>query len=193
MKEMAKTAIQQIHPEKGAAIIGFSMGGMVAMEIARQAPGLIKKLALINSNAHADLPGTRLARSKQLEQAKTDGMGKVISQYYIERYLYQPDSKVSQTIVDMAEKLGPTCFAAQIEALATRPDSSKLLANIQCPTLILGSTHDVLCPVTEQTRMHQLLKQSTLEIVDNCGHFSTLERPDRVNEALKRWYLQDHS
>ena len=186
---MANTCIEQICPEKGAAIVGFSMGGMVAMEIARQAPGLIKKLALINSNAHADLPGRHQARLKHLEQAKNDGMASMISEHYLDRYLHQDEPKAAQTIIDMAEKLGPTCFAAQIEALATRPDASDLLARIHCQTLVLGSSHDPLCPVSEQRRMHQLLRQSTLEIVENCGHFSTLEKPAEVNQILNQWYL----
>ena len=51
---MAEKAIAMIPGDSGAAIIAFSMGGMVAMEIARQAPQRISKLALLNSNFHAD-------------------------------------------------------------------------------------------------------------------------------------------
>jgi len=190
MGRMADTAMQHIDPLKGAAIVGFSMGGMVAMEIARLAPRLIKKLALINSNAHADSPDKHLARLKHLEQAESNGMASVIKQHYLDRYLFQTHPVAAQTIIDMAESLGPACFAAQIEALASRPDSSKSLERIHCPTLILGSSHDELCPVTEQKRMQQLLKQCTLKTVNNCGHFSTLEKPAEVNKALTGWYMQ---
>jgi pimeloyl-ACP methyl ester carboxylesterase len=54
ISSMADTVIELIPPGSGAAIIGFSMGGMVAMELVRRAPELIKKLALINTNFHAD-------------------------------------------------------------------------------------------------------------------------------------------
>lgn len=54
------------------------------------------------------------------------------------------------------------------------------------PILFIPGT---LCPPAEQQRMHRLIKNSELLMLDHCGHFSTLEKPDEVNAALRNWYL----
>ena len=76
----------------------------------------------------------------------------------------------------------------QIEALAARQDSSGTLAGITCPTLIIGSMNDELCPVKEQERMHRLVRGGRLELLSGCGHFSLLEKPTRVNGTIEDWY-----
>ena len=186
--KMADKAIEMISRENGAAIVGFSMGGMVAMEIARTAPELIKKLALLNSNCHADLPDRHCARLRGLEQAKTKGMESVIRQHYLERYLHQQTTDAQNLIINMASEMGATCFEAQIKALASRPDSTITLSGLKCPTLIMGAQQDQLCPPSEQLRMQAIIENSDLQILESCGHFSTLEKQDEVNKALLDWY-----
>ena len=189
ISKMADKAVEMISRESGAAIIGFSMGGMVAMEIARRAPELIKKLALLNSNCHADLPDRHSARLRHLKQAKTKGMESVIRQHYLDRYLHQQTTDAGNLIINMAGEIGVDCFEAQIKALASRPDSTTTLSAIKCPTLIMGAQQDQLCPPSEQLRMQAMVEHSDLQILESCGHFSTLEKQDEVNKALLNWYL----
>lgn len=189
ISKMADKAVEMISRESGAAIIGFSMGGMVAMEIARRAPELIKKLALLNSNCHADLPDRHSARLRHLKQAKTKGMESVIRQHYLDRYLHQQTTDAGNLIINMASEIGVDCFEAQINALASRPDSTNTLSAIKCPTLIMGAQQDQLCPPSEQLRMQAMVEHSDLQILESCGHFSTLEKQDEVNKALLDWYL----
>ena len=185
---MADKAIAHISRQSGAAIVGFSMGGMVAMEIARKAPELIKKLALLNTNYHADYADRRAARIQHLEQALSTGMEDVIRQHYVDRYLHHPKSSARNLIIKMACELGTACFEAQIKALTTRPDSSSTLADISCPTLILSAAQDKLCPPEGQGSMHQMIEGSEIVMLDECGHFAMLENPDAVNMALQKWY-----
>ena len=191
ISQMAKKAIAMIPGDSAAAIIAFSMGGMVAMEIARQAPQRISKLALLNSNFHADLADRRAARHQHLEQVASMGMEHVIRQFYLERYLHQPSLRTEELIINMATELGPACFKAQIEALSTRQESSKTLEDFHKPALILGGNQDSLCPPEVQTSMHQMIEGSELVMLENCGHFSMLEKPHDVNNALRNWYLKD--
>jgi pimeloyl-ACP methyl ester carboxylesterase len=190
ISKMADTAIKKISSRDGAALIGFSMGGMVAMEIARRAPELIRKLALLNTNSHADFPQRQAARLQHLKEAGSTGMASVIRQYYLGRYLHKASPHNRKLIVRMASELGTGCFAAQIRALATRQDSSADLANIKCPTLILGSLQDQLCHPDEQIQMQQKIEGSKLVMLDECGHFSMLEKSQAVNKALREWYLR---
>lgn len=189
--EMARLALRHIPPNDAAAIIGFSMGGMVAMAMAKRNPGLISKLALLNTNAHAELPERHAARIQHLESARNHGIESLFKQNYLPRYLHRHEPAHQRLIIEMASELGTNCFEAQINALATRPDSAKTLEAINCPTLILGSSQDELCPPSAHKAMNQLIKGSDLMILEECGHFSTLEQADAVNNALLDWYLKD--
>jgi pimeloyl-ACP methyl ester carboxylesterase len=191
MSKMADAAIDAILPHSAAAVIGFSMGGMIAMEIARKAPQLIGKLALLNTNFHADSASNRAARLLHLQQARAEGMERVIRQHYLQRYLHQPSPATGQLIIDMACELGPDCFDAQIRAHASRPDSSTTLQGITCPTLVLGAEQDELCAPAVQEQMHRMISGSTLVMLRDCGHFSMLEKPAEVSRALRDWYLRD--
>lgn len=191
ISKMADTAIEKMASYRSVAIIGFSMGGMVALEIVRKAPQLIGKLALLNSNFKTDSPENRSARLLHLQQAKTSGMEIVMQEHYLDRYLYRQSGAARKLITDMACELGTACFEAQIKAHASRPDSSTTLREINCRTLIVGAAQDVLCPPDIQSQMHSAIKNSELLMLDSCGHFSMLERPDDVNRALRDWYLGD--
>ena len=189
ISKMADRAIQFIRGQTPVAVVGFSMGGMVAMEMTRRAPELIEKLALVISNADADHGDRRPERALHLAQARSKGMESVIKKHYLGRYLHQHSSNIEGQIVQMACQQDVDCFAAQIEALSNRVDSRRTLENLDCPTLILGAKQDQLCPPSKQRQMFHLVKNSELVMLDNCGHFSTLERPDEVNKALRNWYL----
>lgn len=189
LDEMADTAAHQIDPAEPAAVVGFSMGGMVALTLARLWPQRVAKLALINSNAHADLPGRPEARRRHLLSARREGMESVIERCYLDHYLHRQEPAHRRLILKMAGELGVDAFAAQSRALAARPDQAPCLQDLECPVLIVGSRNDPLCPPAVHVAMHELLPNSELVLLDDCGHFSTLEQAAAVSRALRNWYL----
>jgi pimeloyl-ACP methyl ester carboxylesterase len=188
--DMAETVVRQIPPGDKACIAGFSMGGMVALALTGRYPERVAGLALINSNCHADFRGSHSARLRHLELARKDGIKEMMARHYIPKYLQHHDPAHRQIILEMAQRLGTDCFEAQVEALATRPDASGVLRDIHCPTLILGSDEDVLCPPPDQLEMHRLATGSDLLMLGECGHFSMLERPEAVSGALLNWHRE---
>lgn len=190
ISEMAETVIRHAATSGCIALAGFSMGGMVALEVARRKPDLVEKLALINSNCHTEIPQRHQARLQHLALARQCGIGEMITGQYLSRYLHRQQVNHRQLIVEMAEQLGVDVFEAQLQALATRPDNRNELKELGCPALILGSEFDQLCPPATQIEMHRLAPCSDLVILEDCGHFSTLERPDAVTGELAKWYLQ---
>ena len=191
IEEMAATVAQHIPAGSTAAIAGFSMGGMVALELARQAPGKIAKLALINSNHHGDRPERRARRLSQMGAMTDEDLPGLIEDDYLPLYLHRQEPGHRDLILDMARELGIDCFRAQTNALAGRPDASQTLQSIEHPTLIIGSTEDPLCPPAVQLEMHRLAAHSEMLMLKDCGHFSTLERPEAVSQALRAWYTEN--
>ena len=69
----------------------------------------------------------------------------------------------------------------------SRADSLLLLRSIGCPTLVLCGRQDALTPPERHEEIARAIAGSKLEIIEDCGHLSTLERPAEVNAALRRW------
>jgi len=171
------------------ALAGLSMGGIVAMEILRQAPDRIAGLALLDTNPRAELEAVKAGREPQIEKVRAGQLRAVMRDELKPNYL--ADGPRRQEVLDlcmaMALDLGPDVFVRQSRALQTRPDQQETLAAFKGPALILMGEEDRLCPRDRHELMHQLIDGSRLEIVAGAGHLPTLEQPDAVNAALKDW------
>lgn len=187
IRQMAETAIRQLPARGMAAVAGFSMGGMVAMELLAAVPERIERVALLNSNGHAELPERRQGRLAALAEARKYGLRETVRSRLLPAYLHRQSPQHCELILAMAEELGLDCFEAQARALATRRDMSGVLKNVACPALIVGAMQDPLCPPQQQREMHRLMAAGTLLMLEDCGHFSTLEQPEALNRALLQW------
>ncbi|MBS8227599.1 alpha/beta fold hydrolase [Vannielia litorea] len=187
MRALAAAVLSEA-PER-FALGGLSMGGIVAMEVARQAPERLAGLALLDTNPLAELPEKQAGRAPQIERVHINGLAAVMTEEMIPHYL--ADEAATPDLPDlclrMALDLGQSAFTNQSIALRDRPDQTGTLKALSMPSLVLCGRHDRLCPVERHELMHALIPGSTLEIVENAGHLTTLERPNETNAALARW------
>jgi pimeloyl-ACP methyl ester carboxylesterase len=171
------------------ALAGLSFGGYVAFEILRRAPERVERLALLNTQARADDDATRALREDQIRLA---GEGRFLgmSEQLVRSFLH-PDRARDQALVAdvqaMATAIGREGFVRQQTAIAGRPDSRALLPQIACPTLVLTGRQDGRTPVDLHEEMAELIPDSELEVIADCGHLSPMERPAEVNMAMRRW------
>jgi pimeloyl-ACP methyl ester carboxylesterase len=91
-------------------------------------------------------------------------------------------------IVGMFARSSPDVFAAQIDALLSRPDASGLLEQVRCPTLVLCGAEDSWAPAARHREMAAKIGGARLVLVPECGHMCTLERPAAVTAALSDWF-----
>jgi pimeloyl-ACP methyl ester carboxylesterase len=172
------------------SMAGFSMGGIVALEIWRQASGRVLRMALLDTNARSEIPEKLAPRLEQMERVRQGRLREVVAGDLKPNYLgkaRQDDTALQQEIVDMAMSLGPDVFLRQCHALNTRADSTDTLATINCPSLVLCGSEDRLCPDWMHEQMSASIPGSQLRIIEQSGHFSTLETPDEVTAAMKAW------
>ena len=88
----------------------------------------------------------------------------------------------------MAEEVGAEAFLRQQQAIMARPDSRPGLSAITCPTLVLVGDGDEANPAGAVAgNSRQRFPAARLVVVPDCGHMSTLERPQAVAEALVDW------
>lgn len=185
VQALARDVLQNAPPV--FALAGLSMGGIVAMEVLRQAPDRIAALALMDTNPLAELPDVQAGRAAQIARAEQGELAAMMDDTFIPRYLAQPNADIESTCRDMAQALGPDVFARQSIALRERPDQSTVLAGYDGPTLILCGAHDRLCPPARHALIHGLMPHADYVIVADAGHLPTLEQPHAVTEALLKW------
>jgi 3-oxoadipate enol-lactonase len=78
----------------------------------------------------------------------------------------------------------PAGLSAALRGIAARPDSTPLLGQIECPTLIVVGQQDSFTPPSDARAMHAAIPSSELLEVPNAGHLAPLEAPDAVNQVL---------
>lgn len=167
--------------------VGFSMGGMVAFELIRRAHKQIKGVILLNSNAHADLPGRQAGRDRHLAAAKKTNLITLIQDVYLPVYFENTDAPESQVVLQMAEILGIEVFEAQLKVLANRPCSLDVLAEFAKPSLIVGAENDLPCPPAHQLLMADTAVKSECHILSQSGHFAVLEQPQKIAKLINQW------
>jgi len=171
------------------ALAGLSMGGIVAMEIMRQAPSRVTRLALLDTNPKAEAPSIAQRRTPQIEKARAGQLFSVMRDEMKPNYLTDGPNRehILDLCMEMAIDLGPDVFVRQSIALRDRPDQRETLRSVTVPTLVLCGRDDALCPVHRHELMHSLMPHSTLRIIDGAGHLPTLEKPQESIDALCRW------
>jgi pimeloyl-ACP methyl ester carboxylesterase len=171
------------------ALAGLSMGGYVAMAIQRAAPERVGKLALLDTGPRADTPQQTESRKRQIDIAANGRFAEIPGLQWpmLVHKNRQHDEALKAVVVQMAEETGADAFVRQQRAIMARPDSRPGLSKIACPTLILLGDGDQLTPPELSEEMNALIPGSRLVKVPDCGHLSTLERPDVVTRALVNW------
>jgi pimeloyl-ACP methyl ester carboxylesterase len=167
-------------------LVGLSMGGYIAFEILRQAPERVLKLALLDTSARADLP-EQSERRRGLIQIAEDEHFKEINDILWPLLVHpsRQSNKALRVIVDaMATETGPEAFIRQQTAIAGRPDSRTDLPSIKSETLVVVGESDQITPPPLAHEIANGIPGARLEVVAECGHMSTLERPDVMTRLL---------
>ncbi len=185
--EMAESVLAAMPPRFDLA--GLSMGGYVALEILRRAPERVLRLALLDTKADPDTE-EQTARRRGLIELAERGEFKGVTPRLLPLLIHQArleDEALTGVVTAMAEAVGKAAFLRQQQAIMTRPDSRPTLVKVTCPTLVLCGREDALTPVDKHTAMAAGIRDARLVVVEGCGHLSTIERPEAVNEALRAW------
>lgn len=166
------------------AVIGLSMGGIVALELVRQAPERVSHLALLNTTDRADRAGeTRIAQLSRVHKGELD---LVLREELKPTYMH-PANRTPERLdllARMAMDLGDEVFEHQTHALMHRRAYTDLLPYVASPTLVLTGEDDAVCPPSLHEEMALAIPGAKECILERCGHLSTLEQPEAVNDAL---------
>jgi pimeloyl-ACP methyl ester carboxylesterase len=175
-------------------VAGHSMGGRVALEMARLAPERVLRLALLDTG-HLPKPSgeageqERDKRMALLAIAQTQGL-RAMAHQWVQGMVHPDrlsDAALMTSILDMFERKTPAHFEAQIEALLARPDASSVLRAWDGPLLIATGAQDTWANVAQHQAMQALAPQGRLVVWPECGHMAMQEQPEAVLQDLLRW------
>lgn len=186
---LASAALAQA-PAGPFALAGLSMGGYVALEIMRQAPERVSTLALLDTSARPDTAQATEARRDLMQLSATDFPAVVdtlLPKLVHPAHLH--DSSIVDAIKAMAYRVGKEAFLRQQQAIIGRIDSRPFLTKIACPTLVLCGREDAITPLELHEELVAGIPGSSLAIIEECGHLSTLGQPRQVSDALMKWLL----
>lgn len=173
------------------ALVGFSMGGYVAFEILRRAPERVTRLALVSTSSRADTPERRDERLDMIRRAEGGDYAALVDEL-IPRVLH-PDNPELPVLIsrirEMALGIGPQAFVRQLKLIMSRPDSRDVLSQIKCSTLVVCGQDDVVTPPELSREMAAGIPVARLKLIDQCNHYSSMEHPDAVCDALRRWLM----
>jgi pimeloyl-ACP methyl ester carboxylesterase len=192
---MARRVLEEA-PAQSFALAGLSMGGYVAMEIMRQAPERVTRLALLDTRARLDTPEDREWRLQMMRLAQSERGFAPITTRMLPMLVHPSragDSVLVEAIRGMAERTGIPAYLRQQRAIMSRVDFRPGLSQIRCPTLVVCGREDILTPLPLHAEMEGLIMGARLSILEQCGHMSTMERPNEVNTEMRLWLTADRA
>jgi len=201
LPDMARHVIASV-PFASFSLAGHSMGGRVAMEVARLAPQRVRRLALLDTGFEPLASGEAgkqeaAKRYALLARAHKDGMREMAKDWAAG--MVHPDQLATplfDAVLDMVARRTVEQFDAQITALLARPDAEPVLRRMACPTWLICGRQDAWSPFERHEIMFDMLpshldkhgKQlNRLNGIEDCGHMSTMEKPDEITALLADW------
>ncbi len=185
---MARRATEMVPGDAPFAVCGLSMGGYVALEIMRTAPGRVTRLALLDTSAQPDTE-EQSRRRRALLALSESGMFRGVTPRLLPQLLH-PDNlagPLGAEVMAMADRVGRAAFHRQQRAIMSRPDSRPSLPAIAVPTLVGVGEEDALTPPHLAEEMARLIPEARLARIPHAGHLPPMEQPGTVNDLLAEW------
>lgn len=171
--------------EQPLVLVGYSMGGYVALQMLADARRPVHGLGLISSSARPDTPEAGVQRARAIAAIERD----------FERYLWsllgftlsvqsrQNESLVAAVRADM-RAVGAQAAVSQHRAAATRVDQRPRLPTLQMPVQVLCGSADSVTPLAASQEMAAAVARGQLDVVQGAGHLLPFEHPGRVASML---------
>ncbi len=164
------------HTPPRFAVAGVSLGGYVALEMIRQAPERIERVALFGTRASLRMRARTLGEQGMLATAPhADPLLTPI---------------ISGPVQAMAERVGAATFERQQRALLARPDIGEAIRAVRVPTLVAVGDRDRICLPEDARELAASIPTAYFRLIRQCGHLAPMERPGEVTSLL-RAFLTD--
>jgi pimeloyl-ACP methyl ester carboxylesterase len=169
-------------------LVGFSMGGYLALQYALEHPGAIRRLVIIGAT------GTCLSED---EQKKRENIRKYVESRHYDgitkqrlKMFVHPNNicgPLIGIIQQMDKSLGRETLLAQLTATRLRPSLLEKVKALDIPVLIVGAEQDQLVKVDEIFTLAENFPNATVKLIKDSGHMSPLEAPVQLAQIIEQF------
>jgi 3-oxoadipate enol-lactonase len=188
MADDVVAVLDALDVQEPVVVAGISMGGYVALALARRHPGRLRALLLADTKAEADSEESKKGRAEAI--ARVEG-GDLAG--YLESIVPKQLSEVTRTtkpeVVAKVRALGrdadPIAIVHAMEALRDRPDARAVLSTIRVPVAVVCGALDEVTPPSVVKPLAGAIPGATYEEIPGAAHFPNLEAPDAFRRVVR--------
>jgi len=167
-----------------AHIVGLSMGGMIAFQLAVDFPDLVRSLVIINSGPAMVLKGFRRRLTIQMRFLIVGlfgmrAMAKVIGKRL---FPYPGQEGLRDTFIERASKNDPRAYLDSVRALDGWSVADRI-SSIRCPVLVISSDQDYT-PVDLKRAYAAKIPGATVAVIENSRHAAPVDQPEQLNRMI---------
>jgi pimeloyl-ACP methyl ester carboxylesterase len=190
--EDCKQLLDNTNIKSPILVCGLSMGGYGTMALFRKYPHFFKGMILTSTRPDPDSPEAKSNRDVGIKNVRDQGvvfivdsmLPKLVSPMTVSS---KPD--LMNHISDIMMETSGNGVVGALQGMKDRFDSTPMLPQIKCPSLIIHGADDQLISFHETKLMEQQLPDSRLVILPEAGHLPNLEQPERFNQAVRDFIL----
>ncbi len=175
--------------EKQAVVVGHSLGGYVTLAFAEKYASKLRALGLVHSTALPDAEAAKANRNRAAETIDTEGIGAFV-EGLVPKLFAPAHAETMKAMIEEAKAIGrgtaPEAAIAAAMGMKARPDRSDVLRNAALPVLLVAGQADGVVP-QERTLVEQAGPAARKALIENCGHMSMYEQPERLAAELSAW------
>jgi pimeloyl-ACP methyl ester carboxylesterase len=173
-------------------VAGFSLGGLLALELLRMAGDRIVGIALIASNAQSATVQSK-RKSAMLRRMWLRNGASVVARHIKPAYFHHEAKRrqYQRLVFDMALQTPQRSAFEEFAWAAKRPDSLQTLREYSGKVLAISGAQDRLCPRPWQQAMQAAQPRMQWREIQRCGHFVPLEAPAALSHSIFHWLFDE--
>lgn len=175
-----------------AHVVGLSLGGAVAQQLALDAPELVRSLVLVNTAASFVSDGwrRRLMGVRRFAATYLSGMDKVAADVARRLFPREEQAPLRNEATARLSVNAPQAYRDSLLALA-RFNATDRLSSITCPTLVVSGDTDYAVPMGVKKKLADGLPNSRMVVIPDSGHATPVDQPEAFNKLLLEFILDN--
>lgn len=182
MADAAWQLLADLPPEAPLVLVGFSLGGYVAIDMLARPQRPLQGAVLVSTSARPESPESQAGREKTIAgmrknfERMVDGIAAFVT--------HQPDAP--QRIKPMMLGVGARAAIHQNQAISQRKDHRVALEKLAFPVVVICGQQDRVTPPELSQELAALIPGAQLQLVSDCGHMLPVEQPTHLADAIRQ-------